>query len=178
MSPYLVALLIFLMRICDVSIGTVRVIYTIRGQRLLSTCLGVVESGIWIFAISRAFKLVDHPASMIGWALGFGAGTFVGITLEKWIATGQILLRVISPEKGCDLRDALLAQGVGVTAVQGEGRNGDVLVLFVVAPRRRGRELLGVVQAIDPEAFITIDAITQAIGGYMPLHGRPTAMRK
>ena len=77
MSPYLVAVLIFCLRICDVSIGTVRVIYTIRGQRLLSTGLGVIESFVWIFAISRAFKLVDHPASMIGWALGFGAGTFV-----------------------------------------------------------------------------------------------------
>ena len=97
MQPYWIALLIFAMRILDVSIGTVRVIYTIRGHKLVSVMLGIVESGIWIFAISRAFKYVDTPISMIGWSVGFGAGTFVGITLEKWIATGHILMRIISP---------------------------------------------------------------------------------
>ena len=178
MSPYLIALLIFCMRICDVSIGTVRVIYTIRGQRLLSTGLGILESFIWIFAISRAFKLVDHPASMIGWALGFGAGTFVGITIEKWIATGDILMRVIKPANPTPLRDTLLSAGFGVTILPGEGKDGNVAILFVVAPRRRNKELLSLVQSMEAEAFITIDPISQAIGGYMPVAARPTSMRK
>src|SRR5688500_16666112 len=83
MEPYIIALLIFGLRLIDVSIGTVRVIYTIRGNRLASFLLGVVESGVWIFAISKAFVHVDHPASMIGWAFGFGAGVALGITLEQ-----------------------------------------------------------------------------------------------
>src|SRR5688500_14853471 len=72
MQPYLIALGIFALRICDVSVGTVRVIYTIRGHRLASALMGVLESGIWIFAISKLFKYVDNPISMLGWALGFG----------------------------------------------------------------------------------------------------------
>jgi uncharacterized protein YebE (UPF0316 family) len=179
MHELLIALMIFAMRIADVSIGTIRTIYTIRGQRTIAMTLGVVESGIWILAISKAVELMKHnPWAMVGWAFGFGAGTFVGITIEKWIGTGHILMRIISTRKARVLRDALLDEEIGVTALPGEGREGDVLVLFVVAPRRRGKELLNTVQAIDPEAFITIDSISQAIGGYMPLPAPAASMRK
>lgn len=175
MHELLIAVMIFCMRIADVSIGTIRTIYTIRGQRVVAMCLGIIESGIWILAISKAMVLVQHnPWAMVGWAFGFGAGTFVGITVEQWLASGHIVMRVISVDKACELRDALLEEDIGVTRLPGEGRNGEVNVLFVVAPRRRGDELLERVRAIDPHAFITIDPINKAIGGYMPLP-RPMA---
>jgi uncharacterized protein YebE (UPF0316 family) len=115
---------------------------------------------------------------MIGWAFGFGAGVALGITLEKWIATGWILMRVISPEHAADLRTALRAVGYGVTAIPGEGRNGSVLILFVVAQRRRAKEMLGIVQNVDADAFITIEPITQALGGYLPGVVEANAIRK
>src|SRR5688572_3585273 len=151
MHELLIALLIFAMRIADVSIGTIRTIYTIRGQRGVAMCLGILESGIWILAISKAVELMrENPLAMVGWAFGFGAGTYVGITVEKWLAAGTILMRVISLEKACPLRDALLAENVGVTRLMGEGRNGEVNVLFVIAARRRTKDLLEKVQCIDP----------------------------
>jgi len=115
---------------------------------------------------------------MVGWACGFGAGTFTGITIEQWIGTGNILMRIISPQKSRFLREALLDDEVGVTALPGEGRDGDVIMLFVVAPRKRGKELLKLVQKIDSEAFITIDPISHAIGGYMPIPAPAGSMRK
>lgn len=179
MHEFLIALLIFCMRIADVSLGTIRTIYTIHGNRTVSACLGVLESGIWILAISKAVKLMEHnPWAMVGWACGFGAGSYVGITIEKWIASGHILLRVISLAHSCELRDALLKEDVGVTVLPGQGRNGEVNVLFIVAPRRREKELLAKVKAMDGEAFITVDPISQAIGGYMPMAHRAAGLRK
>ena len=135
MNELFIALLIFFMRIADVSIGTIRTIYTIRGRRGVAMCLGIIESAIWILAIGKAVELMRHnPWAMVGWAFGFGAGTFVGITVEQWLAAGHILVRVISLEKACELRNALLGEDVGVTRLQGEGRNGEVNVLFV-SPR-------------------------------------------
>ncbi len=167
-DPFLTALLIFSLRIIDVSIGTVRVIYTIRGQKLLSAALGAIESGIWIFAISRAFSAVDHPLSMIAWAMGFATGTYVGIALEQWIGTGSVLVRVISRSHALRLRELLHNSGFGVTAVQGQGRDGNVLVIFVVTPRKRGKDLLRLINGIDPEAFVTLEPVAKAIGGYLP----------
>ena len=178
MNPILIALLIFCLRIVDVSIGTVRVIYTIRGARMISAVLGFVESFIWIFAISWAVTQMTNLWNMIGWSCGFAAGIMVGVTIEKWIASGWILLRVISMGEANDLREKLLEQGFGVTAVPGEGRSGPVRILFIVLPRRRGKDALDRIRDVDPDAFITIDSINQAIGGYVPSAFPSTAIRK
>src|SRR4051812_12851485 len=91
----LIALGIFCLRICDVSIGTVRTLFTIRGYRMVSFIMGAVESAIWIFAISRVMVYVNSGGAMniIGWALGFATGTVTGISLEQWIGSGTILVR-------------------------------------------------------------------------------------
>jgi uncharacterized protein YebE (UPF0316 family) len=115
---------------------------------------------------------------MVGWSIGFGLGTVVGITIEKWIASGHILMRVISVSHARELREQLMDQQIGVTVLAGEGRDGEVQMLFIVAPRRRGKELLKIVQKVDPDAFITVDPIGHAIGGYMPLPSEASSMRK
>jgi len=178
MSPFIVALLIFCLRIVDVSLGTVRVIYSVRGNRFVAATLGIIESGVWIFAISKAFKYVDHPVSMVGWALGFGAGTLLGISIERWIASGFVLMRAISVDKAAQLREALADIGFGVTAIAGEGRTGAVQVVFVVAPRRRGKELIRLVQRIDPDPFVTLESTSPPMGGHIPAVAGPSAVRK
>jgi uncharacterized protein YebE (UPF0316 family) len=121
---------------------------------------------------------VDNPLSMVGWALGFATGTFVGIALDQWIGSGSILMRVISRNHALRLRELLNAEGFGVTAIQGQGRDGNVLVIFVVAPRKRTGDLLTLVQGIDPDAFITVEPVAKAIGGYVPHFPAPASMRK
>lgn len=175
----LIALGIFALRICDVSIGTVRVIFTIKGYRVISAVLGVVESAVWIFAISRVMKYVDNPVSMIGWSLGFATGTVVGISLEKWIGTGSVIVRIISRKHAIRLKELLASEGYGVTALAGQGVGGDVLVLFVVTPRKRERYLVQVAREIDDEAFITVESVNSTFGGFAPsAPAIPFGMRK
>jgi len=179
MSALGTAILIFLLRIGDVSIGTVRVLYTVRGKRVVSTALGFVESLVWIFAISRLMKTVnENPINMVAWAIGFATGTAVGITLEQWIATGQVMVRIISVYHSAELRRALHEMGFGVTAVEGEGKDGSILILFVVAPRRRTKEVSKMIDQIDPEAFMTVEPISHATGGYLPESAGPTSLKK
>lgn len=179
LDSLLIALGIFALRICDVSIGTVRVIFTIKGYRVVSAILGVVESGVWIFAISRVMKYVDNPISMIGWAFGFATGTVVGISLEKWIGTGSVIVRIISRNHAIRLKELLASEGYGVTALAGQGVGGDVLVLFVVTPRKRERHLIEITQQIDDEAFITVESVNATFGGFAPsAPAIPFGMRK
>lgn len=167
MSTLGAALLIFILRIADVAIGTMRVMYVVRGQRLMAGTLALLESLIFIFAISRVFQNLN-TAKMLGYAAGFGVGTLVGITIENWIASGFILVRIISREKSAQMRDRLRECGFGVTVVHGEGREGNVMILFIVAPRRRGKEILPLINQVDDSAFVTIESINRAIGGYIP----------
>src|SRR3982750_4243992 len=114
----LLAFSIFCLRVTDVSIGTVRVIFTIRGARLISMVLGFVESSVFIFAVSRVLSGERNLLTMIGYASGFATGTFVGITLEQWITSGSVLVRIISRSHAIRLKELLASEGFGVTAIQ------------------------------------------------------------
>jgi len=179
MEQFGVALLVFSLRLIDVSVGTLRVLFTVRGQALRAAGLGAIEAGVFIFAISRVFKYVDSPLAMAGYALGFAAGTALGITLEKWIAVGLLLVRVISRDMVEQLDQSLRAAGFGVTRFTGEGREGPVAMLFIVTQRKRGDELLGVVRTVDADAFVTVESVNVAVGGYIPMSlTAPTSVRK
>jgi len=173
-----VALLIFVLRITDVSIGTLRVLYTVRGRTLIAASLGMVEAGVFIFAISRVFKHADNPLSMLGYACGFACGTALGIRLEQWIASGLILVRVISRDKSSALLAALREAHFGITAFSGEGREGPVLMLFVVSKRKHGERLMGLIEQIDGDAFVTLEPVHRAIGGYLAHVASPAGVRK
>jgi uncharacterized protein YebE (UPF0316 family) len=173
------ALLIFLLRIGDVSIGTCRMLYAMRGRRVLAACLGLIESGVFIFAISSALVgATQNPWKMVGYACGFATGTFLGMTLEGWIASGTIMVRIISKHHSQAVAVALRAAGFGLTSIRGTGHSLDVLVLLIVAPRKRGKELIRRVNDVDPDAFLTIESVNLARGGYVPYVVEPTSVRK
>jgi uncharacterized protein YebE (UPF0316 family) len=178
LSLLLGALLIFLLRVTDVSIGSMRVIYMVRGQRLVAALLGFLESGIFIIAISQVLRPPLEWPKMIGYAAGFAVGTALGVTIERWIASGYLVARIISREKFDQLRERLVGAGFGVTAISAEGREGHRQILFVVCQRRRGDELLKIVQELDPRAFVTIDPVSRAIGGYIPHVASAASVRK
>jgi uncharacterized protein YebE (UPF0316 family) len=176
--PHLgLALLIFVLRVADVSIGTLRVLYAVRGQRLMASMFGAVESGIFIFALSHLFRNLDNPLGMLGYALGFAGGTSLGITLEQWIGSGLVLVRIIS-RRSADVLTSLRAAGFAVTAFAGQGRDGAVMMLFIVAQRRRTGDLLRLAETADPDAFMSVDPVRRAVGGYLPPMTQAAAVRK
>ncbi len=179
MTAITAALLIFVLRIADVSLGTIRVLYTVRGMRLTAAGLGAIEASVFIFALTTVFKNLHNPLNMVGYALGFACGTALGITLERWIGSGFILARVISREHAAELTRALRDAGFGVTTVEGNGLDGKVEVLFIVARRKRGDLAIRIVREIAPKSFISIDPVSPSMGGYLPMGGTAaSAVRK
>jgi uncharacterized protein YebE (UPF0316 family) len=181
MEAILGGLLIFLLRLCDVSLGTLRSLYVVRGDRRWAVPLAFGESLIWVIAISRIMKDVNNACNILAYAGGYAAGCFMGITIERWIASGWILVRIITKDDA--LTAAVRERDFGVTQVKGEGRHGEQMLLFIVAPRRRGDELLKLVNEKDANAFVTVDAVDPALGGYLPTArhleaSRATALRK
>lgn len=175
MEALLSALLVFSLRLLDVPLSTVRMLYMVRGQRAVAATLAFFESLIWLIAITRVFSHLSSPAQYLGWALGFAVGTALGMGVEGWLAPGYVSLRIISRRGGRELVDALRGHGYGVTEVEGRGREGPVDLLFVVVQRRSVRELLALVEAHDPRAFITLEHAARARGGHVlerPLWGR------
>jgi uncharacterized protein YebE (UPF0316 family) len=169
MEAVLGALFIFLLRIGDVSVGTLRVVLLVSGRKQPATMLAFCESAIWIFAISRVFAKIDgHPEKMIAYAAGYAAGTLVGMTVEQYLAFGEQLVRVITRRTDANMKELLAAEGFGVTSFCGQGVGGPVEELMIAIPRKRRTKLLKLVRDIDPKAFITVETVTQILGGFIP----------
>ena len=94
------AVLIFLARICDVSIGTMRIIFVSKGKRNIAPILGFFEVLIWITAISKIMENLDNYVNFIAYAAGFATGNFVGMIIEEKLAMGILMIRVFANDTG------------------------------------------------------------------------------
>jgi len=151
------ALVIFCLRIVDVSCDTMRVLFTVRGKRLVSGVLGFFQAMIWIFAVGTAIKYLDSWLHILGYAGGYSVGTMVGITIERAVAYGLSTVRIISPHGGVEIAEALRERGYGVTEMAGFGREGRVEIINSVVQRAHLDEVMEIVDRYDPQAFVTAE---------------------
>lgn len=151
--------LIFLARICDVSLGTVRMMLTVSGHRYAAALLGFVEVVIWVFAVGGALAYLPNPLAVLGYAGGFAAGTLVGMWIEDRMALGYRVVQVISPRTDTEVAGVLRERGHRVTRVDGHGRAGPVEIAFLVVKRRRVQKLLREIREFAPSSFITVERV-------------------
>ena len=163
--PVLLALGIFLARIADVSMGTVRILVGFRGYRLLAAAIGFCEAAIWVVAASKVIQHLDAWYLVVAYAGGFASGNYLGLTLERRLAVGRELARIISYRPDSALAQELTRRGWPVVELHGTRRNHEpVEVMYVVAARRRMPELLALVRQFDPEALYTITDVKSCHG--------------
>ena len=159
------ALVIFCLRIVDVSCDTMRVIFAIRGKRAIAATLGFIQALVWIVAVGAAVKHLDSILHILGYAGGYAMGTYVGITIEQKIAYGVATVRVVSTRAGIEIAEALRLAGYGVTEFPGFGRDGAVEILNSVVLRRHIADVLRIVTQYDGDAFVTVEEPKVLRGG-------------
>lgn len=159
MGYVLVPILIFLIRIADVSMGTMRIIFISRGIRYFAAVLGFFEVLIWLVAISQVINNLQSPVHYIAYAAGFGMGNFVGVTIERKLSLGSRVVRIITRKDAAELVKALRDKGYGVTSVEGEGSSGSVKVVFSIVRRNQVSEVVASIKEFNPKAFFTVEDI-------------------
>lgn len=162
------SLWILLLRITDMSVDTLRIMSMVRGRKYLAAGLGTLEAAIFIIAITHVLKPPIHWAQMGGYALGFGAGTLIGVAISQRISSGFVLLRVLSRQQDLDLAGKLRDKGYRITSVEGQGKSGPVDVLFGVIDKRMASQAIQHVSEVAPQAFVLIEPVDKAINGYIP----------
>jgi uncharacterized protein YebE (UPF0316 family) len=155
----LMPLLIFVARVSDVSINTLRFMFMMNGKKNIVPILGFFEALIWLLAIGQIFQNVDNPLSYLAYAGGFATGTYVGMTLDEKLALGRVLVRVITPKPMPTLLEFMKEKNYRFTNVGGEGRYGKVNLLFTVMKRDQLQEFIAMVKATDEKAFYTIESV-------------------
>jgi uncharacterized protein YebE (UPF0316 family) len=158
-SYIMIPFFIFLARICDVSIGTMRIIFVSKGKRNIAPFLGFFEVLIWIIAISKIMQNLDNYVNYVAFAAGFATGNLVGMIIEEKLAVGIQMIRVFSAEKGKDLVEKLNSNGYGATVVDAHGARQDVCLIYTIVQRNELSKVLELIHQFNPKAFYTIEDI-------------------
>lgn len=158
-DPVFLTVAIFLARVADVSLGTLRTILVFRSYRYWAAFIGFFEVLVWVNAAGQVLTNLDRWYLTVAYAAGFSAGNVVGIFLEHKMAIGQELVRIVSADPRVRLAAKLREAGHAVVEVPGRDAERPVEVLLVVERRRRVPRLLTLVDRLDPEALYTVSDV-------------------
>ncbi len=150
-------MLILLARVVDVSMDTIRLIMVAKGYRNYAPVIGFFQSLVWVITISRVMVNLDNWTAYVAYASGFGLGTYIGMRIEEKLALGYELIRVVTRTDASGLIDDLRKRGFPVTSVAGQGRDGEVGILFVILKRSTVTEVVNIIKSHNPRAFYTIE---------------------
>ncbi|NPV71883.1 MAG: DUF2179 domain-containing protein [Firmicutes bacterium] len=160
------ALFIFLCRVVDVSLGTVRLLLLFRGKRLQASVVGFFEVLVFINALGRVVNNLDSPVKLLAYAAGFATGNFVGSKLEERLALGYQTVHAVLPQNCADkLTCRLREAGFGATVVSASGREGQHSMVMVTLQRKALPAALALIETETPDAFVTILDTRQRRGG-------------
>ncbi|TXK26305.1 DUF2179 domain-containing protein [Pontibacter qinzhouensis] len=151
--------LIFLARIVDVTLGTLRIVFISKGDKKIAPLLGFVEVLIWLIAITQVMQNLSNFVSYLAWAGGFAAGNFMGLRIEQKLALGQVVVRIITVEQATKLIDRLRGRGYRLTCVDARGSKGKVNLLFMIVKRKKLDEVIGIIRDYNPNAFYSVEDV-------------------
>lgn len=152
-------LMIFLARICDVSIGTLRIIFVSKGKKYIAPFLGFFEVLIWIIAISKIMQNLDNYANYIAYAAGFATGNYVGMIIEEKLAMGIQIIRIFTNRDGQLLVQNLNSCGYGATNIEAQGAKQKVNLIYTIVQRNELQNVLDIIEKFDPKTFYTIEDV-------------------
>lgn len=164
MEILLSALIIMILRVCDVTLGTLRTIFIIQSKKYFAGLIGFAEVLIWIFAMRYIVGHMDNVFNLFGYAIGFGLGVLLGITIEEQIGFGFIQVNIFSKNNTNLLIETLRRNNYGLTILPGEGMNGEVSIIHSVISKRRLKNIREIIHKVDPKGFINIQPASPSRG--------------
>ncbi len=160
-------LVIFALRVIDMTLDTMRLLFVVRGKRVIVWVLGVITNTIYIVAISSVLTGKNHPFTIFCYACGYATGNILGMRLEERLAIGYKEINVISKTSGKQIAETLRDKGFGVTEMVGQGMNGYVAIIKTNVKRKQVKEVRKIIESVDKDAFITEDDFNPVnTGGY------------
>lgn len=161
--------LIFLMRLTDVTLMTLRIIFVSKGYKLWSSVMGFFEVSVWLVAISQVMNNLDKPLYAIAYAIGFACGNYLGAYLDEKIALGVNLLQIITNKDAEQLVKYLRDNDFGVTSINAEGARGPVKVIYSVVRRKDLNKIIQIVNEFNPNAFYSVAEVRSVNKGIFPV---------
>ena len=160
------ALIIFALRLVDVTFATLRILTVVRGGRLLAWLFGFLQALTYALTIGLVFSDLGNWMKIFGYAMGFATGLVVGMLVENRLAFGFTNLQIVSPHRGMELAAGLREQGYAVTEVSAQGKDGAVEIIHCSVMRKYESQMYATISNLDPQAFITAKNVYRIQHGF------------
>ena len=151
--------MIFCMRVGDMSLDTIRLLFVVRGKKKLAWVLGFFEALIFVLAISTVLSNLNNPINIIGYAAGFATGNVIGMIIEERLAIGHIHLTIMSPMRGSIVSEMLRKNGFAVSELSARGKDGMVAVLHCYVLRKDISAAETIILEADEGAVLTAEDV-------------------
>ena len=164
-------ILIFVAKLCEVAISTVRMVLTARGYRLIASLLAAVEITIWLIVTSTVLLgITEDPLRAVAYGLAFVAGIYAGIIIEDKLALGLAEIEVIAEfEEAKKITKAFREHGFGVTTYDCEGLDGKKLSVILKIRRKDVPSSIALLREYN-DLFVTITDIRKLSIGNISRH--------
>ena len=157
-----IPLLIFCARIIDVSIGTIRMIFIYKGNRIVAPLLGFFEVIIWLLAIRQIMVNLTNFVAYIAYGAGFATGTLIGMIIADKLSNSRVIIRVITRKDAGPLLAALKQVNQTAINVGARGEKGHVQILFMVTHKDMIADIVAIIKEFNPRSFYTIEYLNYA----------------
>jgi uncharacterized protein YebE (UPF0316 family) len=173
-------LLIFFARIVDVSLQTLRIIFTSRDRIKIAPIVGFFEVFIWLLAIGQLFNNVTNILYYLAYASGFATGNYIGIYIERKLSISMLSLLLFLKRNPDQLLNSLKVAGYGLTTFTAQGKHGNVKMVVLIIKRKNLKDVLDLIEKNYPNAFISIEQVQSVKRGiFVPtIKDRKSLIRK
>jgi len=167
----MIYLFIFLAKLLEVAIATVRMVLTARGNRIAASLLSAIEITIWIIVTSTVLLgLREDPLRAVAFGLAFVVGIYLGIIVEDKLALGLAQVECIAGfDEAKAITGKLRALGFGVTTFDCEGLDGKKLSINLKVHRKDIPRVMKILKEHE-HLFVTVTDIRKLSMGHISRH--------
>jgi uncharacterized protein YebE (UPF0316 family) len=161
--------LIFILRVANMALDTVRALMVMRGRKWITWILGVLQTVIYVYVLTTVIQDLTNVVNLVAYAVGFATGNVVGMWIEERMALGHMQIQIISSNLGTAIAMRLREEGFAVTEFSGRGKDGTVTMLSASVLRKNAKKAHQIVSEVDAEAFITAEDMRPVRRGFWGL---------
>ena len=152
---------IFLARIVDVSLGTIRTVLVVKGNRFTSAIIAFFEVLIWFIVAREALNTdLDSWLIPVFYSAGYAAGTYIGGFISNNYLERLISVSIITKSRlGTKMIKEIRKSGFGVSVLELKNPEDEInkKMLIVQLNKSKLKKLTKIIRSIDPDAFVVIN---------------------
>lgn len=174
MELLFLCLKVFVCRIIDMSLSSIRTVYTVRGKAYTVAGISIVEGLVYFLIVKEALNFVspnfiDTLYVALAYASGFAVGTFIGSKLGNKLAGGMVQAQVVMTSKDDEKIKKIQEAGYALTIIKSEATtfSGEKYMLFSEMKNSKLNDFRKLIHSLDAKAFVMVHETKYVYNGFI-----------